>query len=82
MKYLLVSTMLLGFAGASGQAFADDAVTTAGKAQQQKVMAECMRKQSSANSQMTKEQMQKRCDDQMQAQKDASDKTPGAGSQN
>jgi hypothetical protein len=82
MKYILVSAMILGVAGASGQAFADDTVTTSGKAQQQKVMAECMRKQSSANSQMTKEQIQRMCDDQIQAQKDTNNKTPGAGPQN
>jgi hypothetical protein len=81
MKYLLVPAMIFGLAVASGQTFADDAVSTAGKAQQQKIMAECMKKQSSANSQMTKDQIQKRCDDEIQAQKDANDKTPGAAPQ-
>jgi uncharacterized membrane protein (DUF106 family) len=81
MKSLLASVAVFALVGVAAQTFADDVVTTSGKAQQRKVMQECMKKQAAADSTMSKADIKKTCQDQMQAQKDANDKSSGAPAQ-
>jgi pentapeptide MXKDX repeat protein len=80
MNRLFTSISILGLSALAGHTFAGDAVSTAGMAQQNKVMEECMSKQAAANSKMSKPAMQKRCEDQMKAQKDNEDKMSGTPS--
>ena len=77
MKSLLAILFIAGSAGLGAQTLADDVVSTAGKAQQEKVMAECMKKQAVTGSKMSQQDIKKVCQEQMQAQKDANDKTAG-----
>jgi uncharacterized membrane protein (DUF106 family) len=63
---------------AAGHAFADDTVTAAGKAQQRKVMQECMKKQKAASTEMSKADIERICQEQMQAQKDENAQSSGA----
>jgi hypothetical protein len=74
----LASFAMVGLIGAAGPALADDVVSAAGKAQQNKVMEECMTKQAQSNAQMSKDDLRKMCQEQMQAQKDNTDKMSGA----
>jgi hypothetical protein len=69
---------IVGLISIAGQAIGDDVVTTAGKAQQNKVMEECMTKQAASNAAMSKADLRKVCEEQMQAQKDNTDKMSGA----
>lgn len=81
MKSLFASIAVVACIGMSAQTFADDVVTTSGKAQQRKVMQECMKKQAAENAGMSKADLRKVCADQMQAQKNANEKTSGAPAQ-
>ena len=65
-------------AGWAGQALPDDMVTSAGKAQQNKVMAECMKRQSADNPRTARADMERTCQEQMRAQRKADDKMSGA----
>jgi Na+-translocating ferredoxin:NAD+ oxidoreductase RnfG subunit len=78
MNRILVFSAMVGLLGAAVPTFADDVVTAAGKAQQNKVMEECMTKQAESNTQMSKADLRKKCQEQMQAQKDSADKMSGA----
>jgi hypothetical protein len=79
MNRLLVPIAMVGLICVASPAFADDdVVTAAGKAQQNKVMEECMTKQAASNAQMSKADLRKVCEEQMQAQKDSADKMSGA----
>jgi hypothetical protein len=71
---------MVGLICLASPALADDVVTSAGKAQQNKIMEECMAKQATSNAHMSKSDRQKACQEQMQAQKDNDDKTSGASS--
>jgi hypothetical protein len=78
MNRIFAPFVVVAVIGIAGPALADDVVTTAGKAQQNKVMEECMAKQATSNAQMSKADLRKICEEQMQAQKDSADKTSGA----
>jgi hypothetical protein len=78
MNRIFGSFAIVGLITLAVPALADDVVSAAGKAQQNKVMQECMTKQGVSNAQMSKEDVQKICQQQMQAQKDSADKTTGS----
>jgi hypothetical protein len=78
MNRIFASFAIVGLATLAVPALADDVVTAAGKAQQNKVMKECMTKQADSNAQKSKADLQKICQQQMQAQTDSADKTSGA----
>ena len=80
MNRIFTPFAMVGLLCIATPGFADDVVTSAGKAQQNKVMEECMAKQATDNAQMSKADRQKMCQEQMQAQKDNDDKTSGASS--
>lgn len=63
---------------ASVTAGADDMVSASGKAQQRKVMEECVHQQAEGNGKMSKEEMRRTCEQQMRAQQEANRKSTGA----
>jgi hypothetical protein len=78
MNRIFASLAIVGLVTLAVPALADDVVSSAGKAQQSKVMQECMTKQAESHAQMSKEDLRQICQQQMQAQKDSNDKTSGA----
>jgi len=78
MNRIFALLPIVGIVGFASQAPADDVVAAAGTAQQNKVMEECITKHSAANSKMSRADLEKICQDQMNAQKDSDKKTSGA----
>jgi hypothetical protein len=77
MNRILAPLAIAGFMLTASYAFADEEVSEAGMAQQHKMLQACVAKRQASHTQMTKDEIDKACRDEIKSHKDSQDKMSG-----